>query len=96
MGQAGLKTKGRQPNAKMKPEKNYVSGEHHYKTRFWCGMVAGGGLGAWIGGGLFQSGWLVLAFSVGASVVCGLMADHWRDGFWDFVLELLTSFWWWW
>jgi hypothetical protein len=83
---------------KIEPEKNYVSGSHDFSTHFWCGIALGGGVGAWMGRGLFESGWAVLGFSAVVSILCGLIAGHWGDRFWwdllgDLLTELLGNLW---
>ena len=73
----------------------YILGRHHFWTHFWCGLVFGVGVGAWMSFGAFDAGWeRILSTSIIAFVVAS-SCGRWGDSAWRGLLDLLSSFWWW-
>jgi hypothetical protein len=70
---------------------DYLLGGHHRWVHFWCGLVFGAGLGAWIGWGLFNTAWDVAAIAAATGLVFGLCCGRWGDSAWQWFLERL---WW--
>jgi hypothetical protein len=70
---------------------DYIAGGHHFWVHFWCGLVVGAGLGAWISSGLFDSGRARIAMSVTMALVIAFCCGRWGDRAWEWIVGL---FWW--
>jgi len=71
---------------------DYVAGPHHYWTHFWCGLFFGAAVGVWLGWQAFDSGWLVIAAAIAASISTAFLCGHWGDQAWHWLLQRLTWF----
>jgi hypothetical protein len=65
---------------------SYSTGRHFW-IHFWCGLVVGGGVGAWISCDLFESTYACFALGAGLALTFALCAGYWGDSFWYFFLE---------
>lgn len=66
---------------------SYWTGRHFW-VHFWCGLLVGGGLGAWISWGIFASPWACAGLAITIAVVFALCAAKWGDPCWHWVLRL--------
>jgi len=73
----------------MKKQDDYIAGAHHYWTHFWCGLIFGGGVGAWIGWGLFDGGWPLALTAVVVAVATAYSSGRWGDRAWQWMIERL-------
>ena len=73
---------------------DYVAGEHHYWPYFWCGLIAGGGFGAWFGWRLFDSSIGYIGFTAMCGVVFAFCSGRWGDSAWRALGELFYWFRW--
>lgn len=76
----------------MKKEDDSISGRRRYWTQFWCGFMFGGGVGAWIGFGLFHGGWGLVASSILSAVVVAYLCGRWGDRAWGWIIQWLEWF----
>jgi hypothetical protein len=70
----------------------YISGPHHFWVNFWCGLVVGAGLGAWISFHLFDNRLAFIASTAGISVTFACCCGRWGDSAWS-ALAYLISWW---
>jgi hypothetical protein len=75
---------------------DYISGGHHFWVHFWCGLIVGAGLGAWISSGIFDHRLAFIASTAGLAVTFAYCCGRWGDSMWS-LLSYLCSFWrsWW-
>jgi len=65
---------------------DYSSGRHFW-THFWCGLIIGGALGAWISWDMFQSRWASIGLAAAVALLFAYCAGKWGDTFWYWVLR---------
>ncbi len=75
----------------MNGSDDYWTGPHHFWTHFWCGLIFGAGLGAWIGWQVFESGWATVATLAVVGLVVARSCGRYGDRFWNGLIERL---WW--
>lgn len=75
----------------MKKYDHYVAGSHPYWTHFWCGLLLGAGIGAWIGWWGFDECWAVPVTAIAVSLVVAYSCGRWGDQAWDWIIQRL---WW--
>jgi hypothetical protein len=75
----------------MNGANDFWTGPHHFWTHFWCGLIFGAGLGAWIGCQVFDSGWRIFATLVVVALVVAYSGGRWGDRFWQW---LIGNLWW--
>ena len=80
---------GRCDRQPMKADDN--SERRRFWTHFWCGLVVGGGWGAFLSWGRFAGLWGFLVATSGVAVVFALCAGRWGSGFWTFIFDLWTA-----
>jgi hypothetical protein len=56
---------------------------------FWCGLIFGGGLGAIISWGAFDSRWAFIASTAAIALVVGYCCGRWGDSAWCWIIEKL-------
>ena len=65
---------------------DYWSGKHFW-THFRCGLIVGGGLGAWISWGMFASHLACFGLAAAIMLLFAYCAGKWGDAFWSWVLS---------
>ena len=73
----------------MKMKVDSFTGPHSYLGHFLCGLIFGGGLGAWLGLDIFETGWAAAVGAVLSGGVLALAAGRWGPDFWMGLLEVL-------
>jgi hypothetical protein len=73
----------------MKKQDDYIAGSHHSGIHFWCGLVFGGGIGAWVGWSLFDGGWGMAVTAMVISLTFACSCGRWGDRAWQWLLERL-------
>ena len=58
---------------------DYVAGSHHYWMHFWCDLIFGAGLGAWMGWWIFDSGWRLVVTAIVVSLAIAYSCGRWGD-----------------
>jgi len=61
----------------MNDSNNFWTGPHHFWTHFWCGLIFGAGLGAWIGWQMFES--------------AGALSPHWLSSRWSWLIHAVDG-----
>jgi hypothetical protein len=69
---------------------DYILGGHHFWVHFWCGLIFGAGLGAWVSSGLFEGRLAFTAATAAIALVVALCCGRWGDSAWETILRL----WW--
>jgi hypothetical protein len=67
----------------------YVAGPHHFWTHFWCGIVFGSGVGAWISSGLFNNWLPFVASTIAIGLIVAFCCGRRGDSAWEFLLYFL-------
>jgi hypothetical protein len=67
--------------------------DHDFWTHFWCGLIVGAGLGAWISFGAFDGGWASIAWTLGIAITFAYCCGRWGDSAWSLLMELFSWFW---
>jgi hypothetical protein len=70
---------------------DYILGGHHFWIHFWCGLVFGAGLGAWIGWDLFDSRWAFIGLTAASALMIAFCCGRWGDSAWDFLMRIFFS-----
>jgi hypothetical protein len=76
----------------MKKKDDYIAGSHHYWTHFFCGLVFGAGMGAWMGWHWFDSREAIVGTTAVVSLVVALSCGRWGDPAWQWIIENLLWF----
>ena len=71
----------------MNCDDDYISGPHHYWTHFYCGLVYGGGWGAWIGWNSTSGGWQFVTTVIVVALVVALACGRWGNRVWHWLLR---------
>jgi hypothetical protein len=70
----------------------YIAGGHHFWIHFWCGLVVGVGLGAWISSGAFDSKWAVVGSTAAIALVTAYSCGRWGDRMWHRIIQAIGWF----
>ncbi len=54
---------------------------------FWCGLMVGGPLGAWISWGLFETLWASFGLAAAIALFLAYCAGKWGDPFWYWIIN---------
>jgi hypothetical protein len=73
----------------VKKEDDCIAGPHNYRIHFWCGLVFGAFLGAWMGWQIFTSRWLIGGTAFVASLAVAYSSGHWGDRAWHWIISRL-------
>ena len=76
----------------MKKHDDYISGPHHFWIHFWCGLVFGGVVCAWISRQLFETRAVVLLSAGIAALAVAYSCGRWGDSAWHWLIRKLQ--WW--
>jgi hypothetical protein len=76
----------------MKKQDDYIAGPHSYWIHFWCGLVFGVFLGAWMGWNFFSSGWAIAGTAFVTSSVAAYSCGRWGDRAWHWILSRIGWF----
>ena len=77
----------------MRQHDDYVSGPHHYWTHFVSGFIFGGGLAAWIAGGIFDSGLMILSAALVTGAAVAFSCGRWGERVWTRISDWLRAWW---
>jgi hypothetical protein len=69
---------------------DYILGGHYFWIHFWCGLIFGAGLGAWISSELCDSRRAFIALTAAIALVVALCCGRWGDSAWEWIGRL----WW--
>jgi hypothetical protein len=69
---------------------DYISGPHHCWVHFWCGLIFGAGIGAWLSSKLFDTWPPFVALTAAIALVVALCCGRWGDAAWEWI----GWFWW--
>jgi hypothetical protein len=76
----------------MKKHDDYISGPHHFWIHFWCGLLFGGLVSAWISWQFFETRALILVSTGIAAPVIAYCCGRWGDSAWHWLIQKLQ--WW--
>jgi hypothetical protein len=65
---------------------DYFKGRHFW-IHFCSGLIIGGGLGAWISAGIFESPWACLGLAATVTLLFAYCAGKWGDPFWYWMIS---------
>jgi hypothetical protein len=68
----------------------YMLGGHHFWVHFWCGLVFGGGFGAWMFYGLFDNWAANVGLTALIALVFALCCGRWGDAAWEMIGRLFA------
>jgi hypothetical protein len=68
---------------------DYIVGPHHFWIHFWCGLVFGAGIGAWISSELFDSTLAFIAVTAVIALVVAYCCGRWGDPVWQRIIQVL-------
>jgi hypothetical protein len=71
----------------MKRRDHYLASPHDRHVHFWCRLVFGPVLGAWLVGDLFSNGWALTAFSFVIAVSTAFSCARRGDEAWEWLLH---------
>jgi len=76
----------------MKKQDDYIAGPHSYWIHFWCGLVFGALLGAWIGWQMFDGGWAIACTAFVTSSAVAYSCGRWGDPAWHWIISRVNWF----
>ena len=77
----------------MKKQVDSFTGPHSYLGHFVCGLIVGGGIGAWLGWDMFETARGAVAGAVLAGGGMAMAAGRWGPDAWMGLLDLLLGLW---